>query len=102
MLLSLEQDQQALIRAIESYDADLGNLLILIIVFLVLFHLRKKLPLGDFFRAINDYKFACDLLIAYCNHQDHDLLRDFFYQDDRRLEASNLTLVESFDEKVLS
>jgi hypothetical protein len=70
------------------------------IVYLVIFHLKRKLPLGEFFRLINNKPLACNLLQVYCKEQDRELLKDFYYQDDRRIESANLSLEESFGETV--
>jgi len=63
---------------------------------LVIFHLKRKLPLGEFFRLINNKPLACNLLQVYCKEQDRELLKDFYYQDDRRIESANLSLEDSF------
>jgi hypothetical protein len=56
--------------------------------------------LGEFFRLINNKPLACNLLQVYCKEQDRELLKDFYYQDDRRIESANLSLEESFGEQV--
>ncbi|KAI7862783.1 Vps16, C-terminal region-domain-containing protein [Spinellus fusiger] len=89
LLLSMQEDETALIKAIESGDTDM--------VYLVIFHLKRKLPLGEFFRAINNKPLACSLLEVYCKEQDKELLKDFYYQDDRRIESANVILSEGFD-----
>lgn len=63
-------------------------------------HLKRKLPPGDFFRIINDKPLACSLLQVYCKHQDRPLLRDFFYQDDRRVDSANVAVVEAYKTEV--
>lgn len=70
------------------------------IVYLVIFHLKRKLPLGEFFRAINNKPLACNLLEVYCKEQDKELLKDFYYQDDRRIESANVILSEGFEQEV--
>src|SRR5690554_3797884 len=69
-----------------------------VIVYHVLLHLKRKLPLGEFFRVINNKPLACNLLESYCKQQDPELLKDFYYQDDRRIDSGNLTLMESFQQ----
>ncbi|KAI8081330.1 Vps16, C-terminal region-domain-containing protein [Halteromyces radiatus] len=91
LLMSMQEDESALIKAIESGDTDL--------VYLVIFHLKRKLPLGEFFRMINNKPLACSLLEVYCKEQDRELLKDFYYQDDRRIESANVILSEGFDQK---
>ncbi|KAI8391556.1 Vps16, C-terminal region-domain-containing protein [Radiomyces spectabilis] len=90
LLMSMQEDETALVKAIESGDTDL--------VYLVIFHLKRKLPLGEFFRIINNKPLACDLLEVYCKEQDKELLKDFYYQDDRRIESANVILSESFED----
>ncbi|CAO3625786.1 unnamed protein product [Cunninghamella echinulata] len=88
LLISMQEDETALIKAIESGDTDL--------VYLVIFHLKRKLPLGEFFRMINNKPLACSLLEVYCKEQDQELLKDFYYQDDRRIESANMIFSEAF------
>ncbi|KAI8327280.1 Vps16, C-terminal region-domain-containing protein [Choanephora cucurbitarum] len=90
LLISMQEDEAALIKAIESGDTDL--------VYLVIFHLKRKLPLGDFFRMINNKPMACNLLEVYCKEQNIELLRDFYYQDDRSIDGANIRLIEGFSE----
>lgn len=44
---------------------------------------------------------ACNLLEVYCKEQDTELLKDFYYQDDRRIDSANIVLAEGFTEMVL-
>ncbi|ORX75377.1 hypothetical protein K493DRAFT_247355 [Basidiobolus meristosporus CBS 931.73] len=89
LLMSMQEDQLALIKAIESGDTDL--------VYLVLLNLKRKLPSGEFFRIINDKPFACNLLEVYAKTiQDKDLLTDFYYQDDRHRELADFNLLQSY------
>ncbi|KAI9491794.1 Vps16, C-terminal region-domain-containing protein [Zychaea mexicana] len=90
LLMSMEEDEMALFKAIESGDTDL--------VYLVIFTLKRKLPLGEFFRMINNKPLACSLLEVYCKQQDKELLKDFYYQDDRRVESANVILLEGFEQ----
>ncbi|KAI8887949.1 hypothetical protein K501DRAFT_174170 [Backusella circina FSU 941] len=91
LLISMQEDETALIKAIESGNTDL--------VYLVIFHLKRKLQLGEFFRMINNKPVACNLLEVYCKEQDTELLKDFYYQDDRRVDSANIVLAEGFEEK---
>lgn len=90
LLLSMKEDTIALDKAIESGDTDL--------VFHVLLHLRKKLPLASFFRVINSRPVATALVESSALDQDRELLKDLFYQDDRRLDGSNLLLTEALSQ----
>lgn len=87
LLLEVEEDSLALDKAIESGDTDL--------VYHVLLHLKKKLPLASFFRSINGRPVATSLVEASAWDQDQELLKDLYYQDDRRLDGSNLLLREA-------
>ncbi|KAI9878615.1 MAG: hypothetical protein M1830_000382 [Pleopsidium flavum] len=90
LLLSMEEDEIALDKAIESGDTDL--------VFFVLLHLKKKLPLASFFRVINNRPVATALVESSARAQDKELLKDLYYQDDRRLDGSNLLLSEALQQ----
>ncbi|CAG8500529.1 11622_t:CDS:10 [Diversispora eburnea] len=74
LLMSMQEDELALIKAIES---------------------------GEFFRIINNKLMACNLLEVYCKEQDLKLLTDFYYQDDKRVEMANITILESYEQKDL-
>lgn len=62
-------------------------------------HLHKRLPLGSFFRLIEDggekLAPAIKLLQVYAREQDREMLRDFYYSDDRRVESAVLALDEA-------
>ena len=68
-------------------------------VYQVLLHLHKRLPLGTFFRLIEDggpkLALASRLLQVYAREQDKEMLRDFYYSDDRRVESAVLSLEEA-------
>ena len=68
-------------------------------VYHVLLHLHKRLPLGDFFRLIEDGGSrlvpASKLLQVYAREQNREMLRDFYYSDDRRVESAVLSLDEA-------
>ncbi|KAI9248907.1 Vps16, C-terminal region-domain-containing protein [Sporodiniella umbellata] len=91
LLLSMQEDETALIKAIESGDTDL--------VYLVIFHLKRKLSVGNFFRVINNKPMACNLLEVYCKEQDTELLKNFYHQDDRGVDTANFLLLEGFNDK---
>ncbi len=93
LLLSMEEDEIALDKAIESGDTDL--------IFFVLLHLKKKLPLASFFRVINNRPVATALVESSARAQDRELLKDLYYQDDRRLDGSNLLLTEALQQSTL-
>lgn len=88
LLLSMEEDDLALDKAIESGDSDL--------ILNVLLNLKKKLPLAAFFRAINNKQAATALIESSATREeDHSLLKDLYYQDDRRLDGADVFIRES-------
>lgn len=87
LLLSMEEDEIALDKAIESGDSDL--------VFFVLLHLKKKLPLASFFRVINSRPVATSLVESTAQVDDSELLKDLYYQDDRRIDGANVFIREA-------
>ena len=93
LLLSMEEDSVALDKAISSGDTDL--------IFFVLLQLKKKLPLASFFRTINDRPVATALVESSARAQDTELLKDLYYQDDRRLDGSNLLFSEALQQTAL-
>ncbi|KIX08743.1 uncharacterized protein Z518_03400 [Rhinocladiella mackenziei CBS 650.93] len=90
LLLNMEEDEIALNKAIESGDPDL--------VFFVLLHLKKTLPLAAFLRTISNKPVAAALVESSARAQDKELLKDLYYQDDRPVEGSNLLLEEAMQQ----
>lgn len=69
-------------------------------VYHVLLHLRSTLSPGDFFHVLDDSVSpnltpAVKLLQVYARQGDRQLLRDFYYQDDRRTENACLEMEEA-------
>ena len=87
LLLSMEEDEIALDKALESGDTDL--------IFFVLLHLKKKLPLAAFFRVLTSRPVATALVEASAASQDKDLLKSLYYHDDRPLDGANLLFSEA-------
>lgn len=91
LLLSMEEDELALDKAVESGDTDL--------VYFVLHHLRRKLPLAAFFRTVNARPLATALVESAARHdgggEDTALLKDLYYQDDRRVDGADVFVRES-------
>ncbi|KAK3680041.1 Vacuolar protein sorting-associated protein 16 [Recurvomyces mirabilis] len=87
LLLSVGEETIALDKAIESGDTDL--------VFYVLLTLKKKIPLSNFFRTINSRSVATAIVESSAIDQDQELLKDLYYQDDRRGDGSNLLVTEA-------
>ncbi|KAJ9219238.1 hypothetical protein DTO169C6_8431 [Paecilomyces variotii] len=90
LLLTMEEDEIALDKALESGDTDL--------VYFVLLHLKKKLPLASFFRTINNRPTASALVETSAREGDTELLKDLFYQDDRPIDGSNILLSEALQQ----
>ncbi|THH00476.1 hypothetical protein EW026_g2060 [Hermanssonia centrifuga] len=86
LLLSMKEDRLALEKAVESGDTDLGIS-------------AKRLALGNFFRLIEEggpvLAPASRLLQVYAREQNREMLRDFYYSDDRRVEIAVLSLNEA-------
>ncbi|KAM0787833.1 hypothetical protein ACM66B_003887 [Microbotryomycetes sp. NB124-2] len=91
LLLSMKEEELALTKAIESGDPNL--------VYEVLIQLRKTHALGDFFRFVDRKPDAVALLKVFAKENDVELLRDFYYQDDRWRETACLELEESLSVK---
>lgn len=92
LLLSMEEDEIALDKAIESGDTDL--------VIFVLLHLKKKLPLASFFRVLNNRPVATALVESSARSQDKELLKDLYYQDDRRLDGADILFSDALAQNV--
>ena len=109
----MRENKVALVKAIASGDSDLGELVSLghhhlcgrsyaeaCAVYHVLLHLRSTLSPGDFFHILDDSTSpdltpAVKLLQVYAREGDRQLLRDFYYQDDRRTEQACLEMEEA-------
>ncbi|KAJ3040033.1 hypothetical protein HDV00_011482 [Rhizophlyctis rosea] len=94
LLMSMKEDEIALVKAIESGDTDL--------VYLVILHMKRQLSPAEFYKIISGKPLACSLFEAYCREQDVKLLRDFYYQDDRRVDNANATVMEAYGEAELA
>ena len=86
----MEEDEIALDKAIESGDTDL--------VFFVLLHLKKKLPLAAFFRTLTNRPVATALVESSAAAQDKDMLKSLYYQDDRSLDGANILFGEALNQ----
>lgn len=90
LLLSMEEDEIALDKAIESGDSDL--------IYFVLHTMKKKLPLASFFRVISSRPTATALIEASAQKDDHELLKDLYYQDDRRSDGAHVFVRDALGE----
>ncbi|KAL6137178.1 hypothetical protein ACLB2K_062472 [Fragaria x ananassa] len=89
LLLSIGEEDTALIKAIESGDTDL--------VYLVLFHIwQKREPLA-FFKMIHPKPLARDLFVIYARCYNHEFLKDFFLSAGQLQEVAFLVWKESWE-----
>jgi hypothetical protein len=86
----MEEDEIALDKAIESGDSDL--------ILFVLLQLKRKLPLTSFFRVINTRPMATALIEESAQKEDTELLKDLYYQDDRRTDGANVFVREALQQ----
>lgn len=93
LLLSMGEEEIALEKATESFNLNL--------IIFVLLHLQQKLPVASFFRFINDKPVAGRVFEFICKAQDSKLLRDYYYQDDRRYDSALLIFNQSYKESDL-
>ncbi|KAI0515930.1 hypothetical protein KFK09_008601 [Dendrobium nobile] len=89
LLLSIGEEDTALVKSTESGDTDL--------VYLVLFHIWQKKPSLDFFGTINARPLARDLFITYARFYKHEFLKDFFLSTGQFQDVAFLLLKESWD-----
>ncbi|QIW94598.1 hypothetical protein AMS68_000116 [Peltaster fructicola] len=87
LLLESGEQTVALDKATQSGDTDL--------ILRVLLEMKRKLPLATFFRSINNKPLATAVVEMSAMDQDVELLKDLYYQDDRRLDGSNLLVSEA-------
>ena len=87
LLLSMREDNLALLKATQSGDSDL--------ILSVLLSLRKQHSLGTFFRFLDNKPEAVAVLANYGRRYDRELIRDYWYQDDRRTESACFDLEEA-------
>ncbi|KAK9446766.1 Vps16, N-terminal region-domain-containing protein [Limtongia smithiae] len=80
LLLNMEEDEIALLKAVESGDPDL--------IAFVLLHLKSKYSLAQFFRLVNDKPVASAVVELLARNEGPELLKDFYYQDDRRADSA--------------
>jgi hypothetical protein len=64
-------------------------------VSLVIIYLRKRSKLGDFFKAIHSYPESIPYLEQYGRENDHQLLRDFYFMDDRHASMGYLIIEDA-------
>ncbi|CAN0909928.1 Protein VACUOLELESS1 [Linum grandiflorum] len=89
LLLSIGEEDTALIKAMESGDTDL--------VYLVLFHIWQKRPALEFFGTIQARPLARDMFITYARCYKHEFLKDFFLSTGQLQEVAYLLWKESWE-----
>lgn len=89
LLLSIGEEDAALIKATESGDTDL--------VYLVLFHIWQKRPALEFFGMIQARQLARDLFSNYARCYRHEFLKDFFLSSGQLQDVAFLLLKESWE-----
>ncbi|KAJ8753400.1 hypothetical protein K2173_019799 [Erythroxylum novogranatense] len=89
LLLSIGEEDVALMKATESGDTDL--------VYLVLFHIWQKRPALEFFATIQAKPLARDLFINYARCYKHEFLKDFFLSNGQLQGVAFLLWKESWE-----
>ncbi|KAJ2356682.1 Vacuolar protein [Coemansia erecta] len=90
LLISMNQDDAAMDAAVRSGDADL--------VYFVIFHLYKAMPLGEFFQTIARTPAAARLFEKYCADMGAPVLEDYYFQDDAFAKSARLIIVDNLRE----
>ncbi|KAK9459853.1 Vps16, N-terminal region-domain-containing protein [Lipomyces oligophaga] len=80
LLLDMQEDELALVKAVESGSPDL--------LYYVLLILKSKNSLAQFFRLVNDKPVAAAVVEQLAQNESTELLKDFYYQDDRRADSA--------------
>ncbi|KAF2892196.1 hypothetical protein ILUMI_13977 [Ignelater luminosus] len=91
LLLKLDENKPALLKAIESGDTDL--------VYMVILRLRDNMPLADFKMTIRNFPVAQALYIKYCREHNSQALNEIFIQEDDFNSQALGFVSESLDEK---
>ncbi|XP_015880079.3 protein VACUOLELESS1 [Ziziphus jujuba] len=89
LLLSIGEEDTALMKATESGDTDL--------VYLVLFHIWQKRQPLEFFGMIQPRNLARDLFVAYARCYKHEFLKDYFLSNGQLQEVAFLLWKESWE-----
>ncbi|KAI3971867.1 hypothetical protein MKW92_052396 [Papaver armeniacum] len=89
LLLSIGEEDTALMKATESGDTDL--------VYLSLFHIWQKSPPLEFFGTIQARPLARDLFITYARCYKHEFLKDFFLSTGQLQDVALLLWKESWE-----
>jgi len=88
LLLRMGELRLALSKAERSADTEL--------VTLALLHAMAALPPPEFFDLTLPHAEARQLLVAYCEARDPELLKSFYYHADRPLDAASIAVREAY------
>lgn len=91
LLLDMGEEEAALTQAVASGDPDLLSF--------VVFHIKGHQSLAVFLRIINDTPAAVALTLDHARKHDPQLLKDFYFQDDRKVEGADVVLLEALEEQ---
>lgn len=87
LLLQLKQDEQAMLKAIESGDTDL--------IYSVIHHLWDTQNKGDFQMFIRNFPAAHALYIKFCKEENIELLQGLYEQEDNYQARASLKVLEA-------
>eukprot|EP00850_Spirogloea_muscicola_P020034 SM000206S06243 [mRNA] locus=s206:68260:73829:+ [translate_table: standard] len=88
LLTAMGEDEQALVKAMESGDADL--------VYFTIFHIRRTKPAAEFARIVNSKSMARDLFVAYAKHSEPETLKQFYAAVGQPQGKADLLMQESW------
>ncbi|VEN47400.1 unnamed protein product [Callosobruchus maculatus] len=91
LLLELEENTPALVKAIESGDTDL--------IHMVIIKLRDKMPLGDFKMTVRSFPVAQALYIKYCKEHNQQALNEIYIQEDDFSSQAETFIADSLDDR---
>ena len=88
LLLRMGELGLGLSKAVASADPEL--------VALVILHAKGSLPASDLFELLLPHPVAQQLLVAYCEAREPELLKSFFYHADRPVNAAAVAVREAY------
>ncbi|KJE95370.1 vacuolar assembling/sorting protein VPS16 [Capsaspora owczarzaki ATCC 30864] len=88
LLMTMDQDEMALTKAIESGDTEL--------VYFVIMRLKQKMEEYDFLRFMQSKPAALDLFATYAKQQDPALLRNLYITDDGKVELAYMDAAAAY------
>mmetsp|Transcript_23856 Transcript_23856/g.66043 ORF Transcript_23856/g.66043 Transcript_23856/m.66043 type:complete len:488 (-) Transcript_23856:651-2114(-) len=88
LLLQMGEERPALAKAVMLGDTEL--------IYLLILHLKTRLPSTLFFELLQPYPLAQRLLVIYCRKADAKTLKDYLYHSDQPHEAAVLAAVEGY------